>query len=48
MKSVVFAILESIFQAEDQEQKIQKFEKWLPEVSAVGFYNPDCILVNFK
>ena len=25
-----------------------KFEKWLPKVSAVGFYNPDCILVNLS
>ena len=29
-------------------QKILKFEKWLPKVLAVGFYNPDCILVNLS
>ena len=29
-------------------QKLLKFEKWLPKVSAVSFYNTDCILVNLS
>ena len=41
MKSLVFAILESIFQAEDQDVKITKILEM-----AFYFYNPERILVN--
>ena len=29
-------------------QKLLKFEKWLPKVSAAGFYNTDCISGNLN
>ena len=48
LRNLVFAVLKSIFPAESRDVKITKFEKWLPEVSAVGFYNPACILVNLS
>ena len=44
-KSLVFALLESNFPSEYRDVKLLKFEKWLAKVSAVGLYNPDCILV---
>ena len=47
-RNLVFAILKSIFPAEYQDVKIIKFEKWLPKVSTVGFYNSDCISVNLS